>query len=369
MKYVFIVQGEGRGHLTQAITLCDMLRRNGHEVLEVLVGMSRERVLPHFFSEKMPCPVRPFDTLTFRYKKNKKEVNLFYSILYNAGIRQLNSYRKSIEYIHARLQLLCPDAVISFYEILSGMTQLRYRMNIPFINIGHQFLLLRPDYAFGKDTRQEHLLLRLHVLANSVGASCNLALSFYPMPNSEGTTTLVMPPLLRREIVQRKPEKGDFVLVYMLNAGYYDEVCSWHALHPEVKLRCFWDKKDMPARWKVDDTLEFCTVDDRLFIESISCCRAYVSTAGFESVCEAFYLGKPVMVIPAHVEQEINAQDAASTGYCITGNRFDISRLLDFAAGNAADTSLFRAWVDSAEQRFIDQLARLTERPASAFHA
>ena len=31
MKFLFIVQGEGRGHLTQAITLEEILRRNGHE--------------------------------------------------------------------------------------------------------------------------------------------------------------------------------------------------------------------------------------------------------------------------------------------------------------------------------------------------
>lgn len=29
MKYLFIVQGEGRGHLTQALTLEEILRRNG----------------------------------------------------------------------------------------------------------------------------------------------------------------------------------------------------------------------------------------------------------------------------------------------------------------------------------------------------
>lgn len=33
MKFLFIVQGEGRGHLTQAITLEEILRRNGHEVV------------------------------------------------------------------------------------------------------------------------------------------------------------------------------------------------------------------------------------------------------------------------------------------------------------------------------------------------
>ena len=53
MKFLFIVQGEGRGHLTQAITLEDMLQRNGHEVVEVLVGKSSSRTLPGFFNRSI----------------------------------------------------------------------------------------------------------------------------------------------------------------------------------------------------------------------------------------------------------------------------------------------------------------------------
>ena len=50
MKFLFIGQGEGRGHLTQAITLEEILRRNGHEVVEVLVGKSSSRRLTGFFN-------------------------------------------------------------------------------------------------------------------------------------------------------------------------------------------------------------------------------------------------------------------------------------------------------------------------------
>ena len=48
-EILFIVQGEGRGHLTQAITLEEILLRNGHEVVEVLVGKSSSRRLPGIF--------------------------------------------------------------------------------------------------------------------------------------------------------------------------------------------------------------------------------------------------------------------------------------------------------------------------------
>lgn len=50
-------------------------------------------------------------------------------------------------------------------------------------------------------------------------------------------------------------------------------------------------------------------------------CKAYLTTAGFESVCEALYLGKPVLMVPVHVEQECNAWDAQKVG---AGVRADI---------------------------------------------
>ena len=37
MKVIFIVQGEGRGHLTQAIAMERLLTNNGYHVTEVLV--------------------------------------------------------------------------------------------------------------------------------------------------------------------------------------------------------------------------------------------------------------------------------------------------------------------------------------------
>lgn len=65
MKFLFIVQGEGRGHFTQAITLEDMLLRNGHQVVEVLVGKSSSRTLPGFFNRSIQAPVKRFTQSEF----------------------------------------------------------------------------------------------------------------------------------------------------------------------------------------------------------------------------------------------------------------------------------------------------------------
>ena len=48
-KVLFAVQGEGRGHMTQAIALYDLFKKNNIEVCGTLVGTSDRRTIPDFF--------------------------------------------------------------------------------------------------------------------------------------------------------------------------------------------------------------------------------------------------------------------------------------------------------------------------------
>ena len=59
-KFLFVVQGEGRGHLTQAISLFEILTSAGHQVVAVMVGMDDEQNLPAFFREKIPVEINTF---------------------------------------------------------------------------------------------------------------------------------------------------------------------------------------------------------------------------------------------------------------------------------------------------------------------
>ena len=65
MKCIFIVQGEGRGHLTQCIALENILRSNGHEVVKVLVGKSFSRQIPDFFRRHIHAPIERFESPNF----------------------------------------------------------------------------------------------------------------------------------------------------------------------------------------------------------------------------------------------------------------------------------------------------------------
>ena len=359
---MFVVQGEGRGHLTQAISLAEILRRHGHKIVEVLVGKSRSREIPAFFPEKIDAPVLSYDAPSFIFKKNKKHLDLFKTLLYNMMPQRVKRYGDSIELIHKRVKEQRPDVVVNFYELLPGLMQLRFRHDIPFVNIGHQYLLRHPGYVHGKGEAQNLMTLRLHAILNSIGASRILALSFYPMKHYLNERIIVVPPLLRQEVLDLKPTTGDYILGYMLNQGYEDEVREWHDTHPDVKLHFFWDKKDAPKTLEVDDTFTLHAIDDELFLKYMAGCRGYITTAGFESVCEALYLNKPVMMIPAHIEQEINAADAASIHGGIIDDHFDLSKLLDYMNTERTFTEAeFQEWVRSAEKVFIEQLTSLVE--------
>ncbi|NJO68923.1 MAG: hypothetical protein HC830_06215 [Bacteroidetes bacterium] len=72
MRFLFIVQGEGRGHMTQAISLQDILIRNGHEVVEVLVGKSPRREIPAFFIKELNAILKHMKVLIFWLARTTK---------------------------------------------------------------------------------------------------------------------------------------------------------------------------------------------------------------------------------------------------------------------------------------------------------
>jgi uncharacterized protein (TIGR00661 family) len=357
MKFLFIVQGEGRGHLTQAISLSEMLRRHGHEVVEALVGKSNSRDVPDFFRERIGAPIHIYDAPSFVFKKDRKHIDKLRTFLFNINIIKLSKYGKSIELIYQQIKANAPDVVVNFYEMLPGLTFLRYKIDIPLIGIGHQFMLKHPNYQFGKDDSQNMMILRLHALFTSISATKILALSFYPMKEYLREKLVVMPPLLRKEVLELQPFDGDYILGYMLNTGYFNEVQKWHEKNPEVKLHFFWDKKDVEDELVIDENLTLHLINDKKFLQYMSGCKGFITTAGFESVCEALFLNKSLMLIPSHLEQEINAADALSINGGVVGDSFDLSILLNCMNERPRfDIENFRRWILSAEELFIKEL-------------
>ncbi len=359
MRYLFIVQGEGRGHLTQALALAQMLRRAGHEVVEVLVGKNPNRVLPAFFTEKIDAPLRTFDSPSFDYGKGGKKGRLTKTIIANTTPKRLARWRKSVNLLAKRIEKTAPDAVVNFYEMLTGVSSLMHRFRTPVVSIGHQFLVEHPDFHNRSLTDQGQFALRLNNMLCSLGTTKTLALSLYPLKDFYRERMAVVPPLLRSEVFTLEPSTGDYLLGYVLNPAYADELRVWQRRNPEQRIHLFWDKKDAPETSEPQPGFTLHRLDDRLFLELMAGCAGYATTAGFESVAEAMWLGKPALMIPAHLEQQINAEDAAGVGAGIVADGFDLDKLLDFIPQYGADTEAFRRWVSRGEELFVRHLTTL----------
>ena len=102
MKVIFVIQGEGRGHLTQALALKQMLLHEGHEVVKVLVGKSKNRVIPEFFQNKIGTPIEVFDSPNFLPSKDNRKFNLLRSLAYNTLL--VPNYLSSIHLIRKNIQ-------------------------------------------------------------------------------------------------------------------------------------------------------------------------------------------------------------------------------------------------------------------------
>lgn len=368
MKFLFIVQGEGRGHFTQAITLEEMLLRNGHEVVEILVGKSSSRTLPGFFNRNIQAPVKRFVSPNFLPTADNKRADLKRSLAYN--LIRVPEYFRSMCYIHQRIKETGAEVVINFYELLTGFTYAFFRPSVPYVCIGHQYTFLHPDFEFPKKSAAQLVLLRFFTRLTSLRASTRFALSFREMPEDKEGNIVVVPPLLRREVTAIQPEVGNYIHGYMVNSGFADSVKAFHTTRPDIPLRFFWDRQDAGEITRVDATLSFHQIDDVKFLKNMAGCRAYASTAGFESICEAMYLGKPVLMVPAHIEQDCNAYDAAQAGAGIVSDSFSLEPLLRFA-GSYCPNKEFIRWVRSSERRMIGELEKLadrqSERAQSAF--
>lgn len=353
MRFLFIVQGEGRGHLTQALSLAAMLRRHGHEITGVLVGRSPQRVLPDFFRARIGAPVVEFEAPRFAFDRSNRSVSMLRTLLGNLRPGSLARFRRSARIIREQIAAQHPDRIVNFYELLSSLTVRLYGIRIPMTGIAHQFLLGHRAYPYARNTGVEGFLLRLHARMTACGCAQLLGLSFRPMDDDTHRHIRVVPPLLRRDALSGSVSDEGFVLGYMVNNGFAAELRQWCAGHPQWSVHLFWDRFGAPQTLPAEGGLVFHRLDDAEFLDRMHRCRGYVTTAGFESVCEAMYLGKPMMLIPAHIEQRINAADAAAAGAGIVAGRFDLGRFTDYLGHRHPPVAGFREWVDSAEERFI----------------
>jgi uncharacterized protein (TIGR00661 family) len=363
-SFIFAVQGEGRGHLTQAISVYEMLTSRGFKVHAILVGSSKRRDLPEFFKKKIDAPIIPFQSPNFTTDPKNKSIQLWQSVW--KTLCSLKKYSRSLRLIKETIEAYNPDAIINFYEPLVGWYGFRHKKDTRIICIGHQYIYLHPGFEFPPGRLTDRLVIKNYTRLTAFGADALLALSFYSLPPCGNKKLIILPPLLRKEVFEQIIHHQPFLLAYVLNEGYMQDIINWHKEHPHTELHCFTDSKAVKGKWRYDDTLCFHSLDDKKFLTMMASCSGLVCTAGFESVCEALYLGKPALLIPVggHYEQFCNARDAVKAGAGIYDTEFRIDRLLDYIPAYRVSEN-YRKWINGVEGEVLSIIDRVVSPQAT----
>lgn len=359
MRVLFIVQGEGRGHLTQAIALAQLLRSTGHEVIGAWVSVADGRPVASFFAEQFTAPIIPIEGPGLVYCPKTNALDALETG--RRALKTLGRYRRSFRQLRDAIQTEQPDVVVNFFELLGGLTYALYRPAVPMVCVAHQCLGLHPDFPFPTGKWFERMTFKWLIRLNAWGATELLGLSFDKQPDVPACRLRVVPPLLRQEVTALQPTTNAYVLAYTTQPGLKTEVMKAHQKRPDIPLRYF-HAGVQTAEQPVDATLTCYKIDGPRFLEAMQHCRAVVTTAGFESVCEALYLGKPVLMIPQpnHYEQMGNALDGERAGVGLAASSFELDRLLDYLPTHDTEVSQrFRDWYHQGHLLFLASLNRV----------
>lgn len=351
-RVVFIVQSEGRGHMTQALALKAVFDELGWQVVCTSLAMNKGRIVPDYFYENINNLVVHHKSPKLLRDRNSKALRLFRSFLYN--LWHSPAYLSSLGVFDFCFKEMKPSLVISFHDMMTGIYLQKRKPGIPVISVAHQYLYLHPDFNYLKLDRGKKWPLDLINKWSVRGSTQQWALSYQKYDDAKNLK--VLPPLLRPEIRELTVEKGNYYLMYLTNPGYADEIEAWHQQHPDQEIRVFWENEERI----VSPKLHFYAMNDKLFLQALAGCKGLICNAGFESICEAKYLGKPVMFIPVknHYEQNINALEAE---YYQAGKRNSSFNLDDFEqfCDQYQPDHAFKKWVDSATDQVQNHLIEL----------
>ena len=140
LKVFFNVQGEGRGHMTQAIALAGMLRRAGHEIIGCEVGHGEHSIVPEFFKQRMACDITSHASPTIKLDASSRSIDVWNTTL-SAG-RLAMRYVDSVRSMEATIKAAKPDVLVNFYDPLFGF--LSDDLGIPRVAVAPQYMFYHP---------------------------------------------------------------------------------------------------------------------------------------------------------------------------------------------------------------------------------
>ena len=347
MRILYGVVGEGMGHAIRSRVVLDWLVAQGHSV-EIMASSRAADFLARRFAE-----VHRIHGLHIIYDENRvrKSRTLWSNV--RRGVAALPAQIRS--YFELARDF-APEVVISDFEswvYLYGKTH-----GLPVISIDNMQVLNRCTHApeLLEGIEREFRVQRAFVKAKLPFCDQYLVTSFFFPPIARKRTMLV-PPVLRHEVIDTPSTRGDHLLVYQ-TAEDHDALGGVLA-GSGLECRIYGLRRQLKQE-QIEGNLRFRPFDERTFIADLASARAVVSGGSFTVMSECVYLHKPLLAVPVRgqVEQVVNARYLRRCGYGETAARIDRDVLASFLSGISRCEERLAGYVQEGNRVLFDALSR-----------
>jgi uncharacterized protein (TIGR00661 family) len=236
---------------------------------------------------------------------------------------------------------------------------------IPVISIDNMQIINRCelDIAVPSEDEDDFQLAKAIVKGKLPGCYHYLITSFFFPPVRKERTSLY-PPILRPQIFEATPTRGDHLLVYQTSTTNDALLKILEEAGVPCRVYGF-------GRSETLGRLELRPFSEDGFIEDLASCRGVLATGGFSLMGEAVYLGKPLLAVPLRkqFEQLLNALYLKKLGYGEFHEHLNPEAVRGFCSRLDGYSEALKAHEQQGNTKILGSLDRLLEEVAGGAHA
>lgn len=345
--------GEGLGHFARASFLVPKLLDAGYDVELFTSGRVADRC-----AERFPdCPIHRIPGLRMVYRNNALNVPGTVFNYTSLGIRGFRALRNTVKRGHRQP----PVAAISDYDPI--VARAASALRVPLITLDHQQVATECEIDPAVPRGLKGLLLRMSNRMTYPRPSLRIMTSFFrlplrPQPRRAETDRIMVGPVLRPQVVNRRPGDGSHILVYQTS-----RTLQWL----DLILAELPGEKRVYGVGRQQSGQQERAFSEEAFLDDLASCRFALVNGGHTTISEALHFGKPVICLPVRgqAEQELNAHYVEKLGF---GRRYlpEKGQVLDFGTFLAEEESTRRTIAQNREpcgnsDLLSTVLGRLTE--------
>lgn len=314
-RILFGVMGDARGHVSEALTVAQDMPK--HEFLFVGGGHVHDLKAEGYMVEDVPMG----STL---YRNNSVDIP---ATALNAAKIFLNP-KKVLDRLSRVIVEFDPDLIVTDYEYFTPLAA--KRLGRLCISLDHQHIMTHCVYETPPQQRLSRMMTLLPVRLLYSNSAKFIIMSFFRLPTIDPETAQIVPPLIKRGVRTLASDIKDHVLVYQTSPTFHRLLPALEQVNSQFIIY------GLGARTPRNN-LVFKPASPKEFLEDLASCKYVITNGGHNVICEALYLGKPVLSFPIS-----NAYEQFLNAYFLHQQGFGT-----YATSSSPDVNLF----DSFESR------------------